>query len=132
MNKEHALKKSKRLLIVIKKIHLVNKKYHGKMVLKTMEVYKIPLAYLVYNKYNGRILSRTQSLENQKQKIDAELEEGKALIEDLLWKSKIDRNKKTFTSINEAGQEKVGIITKDGIIIDGNRRVMLLNKGEKV
>lgn len=98
--------------------------------LEPMNVYKIPLEYLVYNKYNGRILSRTQSLENQKQKIDAETEEGKILIEQLLWDSKPDRNKKTLESIKN-GQEKVGIITKDGIIIDGNRRVMLLRKSGK-
>lgn len=30
-----------------------------------MPVYKIPLEYLIYNKYNGRILSRTKSLEKQ-------------------------------------------------------------------
>lgn len=99
--------------------------------LKTMNVYKIPLAYLVYNKYNGRILSRTQSLENQKQKIDAETNEGMDLIEQLLWDSKPDRNKKTLKSISDFGQEKVGIITKDGIIIDGNRRAMLLKKSGK-
>lgn len=34
--------------------------------LVTMNVYKIPLDLLVYNKYNGRILSRTKSLETLK------------------------------------------------------------------
>jgi len=95
--------------------------------LATMKVYKIPLNLLVYNKYNGRILSRTKSLEAQKQKIDAETTEGKTLLEKLLWNSKVDRNKKTLTNIADFGQQKVGIITKDGIIIDGNRRAMLLN-----
>ena len=38
----------------------------------TKEVYKIPLEYLVYNKYNGRILSRTQSLEKQNHVIDGQ------------------------------------------------------------
>lgn len=100
----------------------------GPQKLVSMPVYKIPLKYLVYNKYNGRILSRTKSLESQKHCIDVESKEGKALIEKLLWDSKPERNKKTLKSIKRLGQEKVGIITKDGIIIDGNRRVMLLNK----
>lgn len=91
-------------------------------------VYKIPLEYLVYNKFNGRILSRTKSLEKQKHSIDVETDEGKAKIEQLLWDSKEDRNKKTLTSISKFGQQRVGIITKDGIIIDGNRRAMLLNR----
>lgn len=94
-------------------------------------VYLIPLEYLVYNKYNGRILSRTQSLERQNYSIDVETEEGKKKIEELLFESNETRNKTTQISLNNYGQQKVGIITKDGIIIDGNRRAMLLNKGKK-
>ena len=94
-------------------------------------VYQIPLEYLVYNKYNGRILSRTQSLERQNYIIDVESEEGKKKIEELLFESNETRNKTTQTSLNDYGQQKVGIITKDGIIIDGNRRAMLLNRGKK-
>jgi hypothetical protein len=95
--------------------------------LESMNVYKIPLNLLVYNKYNGRILSRTKSLEKQNYIIDENSTDGKKKIEELLWKSKIDRNKKTQKNIADFGQQKVGIITKDGIIIDGNRRAMLLN-----
>ncbi|MGK0380255.1 MAG: hypothetical protein ACJA1Z_004089 [Patiriisocius sp.] len=96
--------------------------------LKTEKVFNIPLSYLIYNKYNGRILSRTKSLEKQKQEINLESDEGRDIIENLLWESKVDRNKKTLSSIKDFGQQKVGIITKDGVIIDGNRRAMLLNK----
>lgn len=95
--------------------------------LVTMNVYKIPLDLLVYNKYNGRILSRTKSLETQSHSIDEYSEEGKKVIERLLWDSKPVRNRKTQKNIADFGQQKVGIITKDGIIIDGNRRAMLLN-----
>jgi hypothetical protein len=95
------------------------------------EVYNIPLEYLVYNKYNGRILSRTKSLEKQKHQIDVESEEGKELVEKLLWESNEGRNKTTLESIGRYGQEKIGIITKDGIIIDGNRRAMLLGRNKK-
>lgn len=100
--------------------------------LQSMQVYKIPLSYLVYNKYNGRILSRTKSLEKQNHTIDVETEEGKKQIEQLLWDSKEDRNKKTEKDLDDFGQKKVGIITRDGIIIDGNRRAMLLNRLGKV
>lgn len=96
--------------------------------LKPFTVYNIPLSNLLYNKYNGRILSRTKSLEKQNQEINVETEEGRNLIEKLLWESKIDRNKKTELSVKEFGQQKVGIITKDGVIIDGNRRAMILNR----
>jgi hypothetical protein len=99
--------------------------------LEPMAVYKIPLEYLVYNKYNGRILSRTKSLESQGYEINAESHDGKVLIEKLLLDSNSSRNKQTLESIEKMGQEKVGIITRDGIIIDGNRRAMLLNKSGK-
>jgi len=99
--------------------------------LESMSFYKIPLKYLVYNKYNGRILTRTKSLESQGKSIDVETKEGKELIEKLLWESKIDRNKQTQKDLERFGQKKVGIVTADGIIIDGNRRAMLLGKTGK-
>lgn len=99
--------------------------------LVAMPVYLIPLDYLVYNKYNGRILSRTKSLERQNHTINVETDEGKKLIEGLLYNTNIVRNKQTLDSLKKIGQEKVGIITKDGIIIDGNRRAMLLNMAGK-
>ena len=99
--------------------------------LQSMPVHKVPLNCLIYNKYNGRILSRTKSLEAQGRVLDAESEDDKVVIEKLLWDSKIDRNKRTMDDLARDGQKHVGIITKDGIIIDGNRRVMLLNKIER-
>lgn len=100
--------------------------WHGN--LQSMNVYEIPLEYLVYNKYNGRILSRTKTLEKQGREINPETKEGKKIIEDLLWKSKESRNDITKKDIADKGQLKIGIITKDGIVIDGNRRLMLLNR----
>lgn len=93
-----------------------------------MPVYKIPLNYLIFNKYNGRILSRTKSLEKQGRQILPDTDEGEKTIADLLWHSDAKRNAQTLTSLKAIGQEKVGIITRDGIIIDGNRRAMLLKR----
>jgi len=93
-----------------------------------MNVYQIPLEYLVYNKFNGRILSRTKTLQKQGRSVDPETEEGKKTIEGLLWDSKKAKNEITKKDIYDKGQLKVGIITRDGIVIDGNRRLMLLNK----
>jgi hypothetical protein len=95
---------------------------------KDMDVYEIPLSCLIYNKYNGRILSRTKSLETQGIKINPEVDEGKKLIEKLLWDSKEDKNKKTEQDLREYGQQEPGIVTRDGVIVDANRRAMLLNK----
>lgn len=132
MNKEVRIQKIKEIIDRDKnRTDLLNHEIMWEKQLKTEKVFNIPLSYLIYNKYNGRILSRTKSLEKQNQAINVETEEGRDLIEKLLWESKIDRNKKTELSIREFGQQKVGIITKDGVIIDGNRRAMLLNKVDR-
>lgn len=129
MNKEVRKEKIQEVINSCKdRTDLLNHEIMWEGQLKTEKVYNIPLSYLIYNKYNGRILSRTKSLEKQNQIIDVETDLGRDLIEKLLWESKIDRNKKTLQSIRDFGQQKVGIITKDGVIIDGNRRAMLLNK----
>jgi len=91
-------------------------------------VYLIPLHFLVYNKYNGRILSMVKSFERQFRKLDPVHPEDKKIIELFLWESRPDRNRTTMQDLRDHKQKKVGIVTKDGIIIDGNRRASLLNK----
>lgn len=95
---------------------------------KDMDVYEIPLDSLIYNKYNGRILSRTKTLETQGVTVNPETNDGKRLVEKLLWDSKPEKNNKTEKDLKQYGQQEPGIVTLDGIIIDGNRRAMLLNK----
>jgi hypothetical protein len=91
-------------------------------------VKKIPLEALLYNPYNGRIRSMILSFESaQTRKIDNENEEDIKVIEQFLYDSASGKNEKTKESLKEIGQQEVGIITKDGVIIDGNRRACLLN-----
>lgn len=101
-------------------------RYRGET--RTEKVYKIPLDYLIYNKYNGRIGTDVQSFEKQNGALDAENERDHTIIEDFLFKSKEDRNKITMDSLQKLGQQRYGIVTADGIIVDGNRRAMLLNR----
>jgi hypothetical protein len=130
MNKQTRIQKISHIIETTKEPHgKQDVLWHGS--LHPMNAYEIPLEYLVYNKYNGRILSRTKTLESQGKLIDPETEQGKKVIEDLLWESKVSRNEITLKDIKEKEQLKVGIITKDGIVIDGNRRVMLLNRLKK-
>lgn len=91
-------------------------------------VWRIPLDYLIYNKYNGRIGSDVLSYEKQKGELNAELDSDREIIERFLFESKADRNKTTMDSLLKIGQQRYGIVTADGIIVDGNRRAMLLNK----
>ena len=94
-----------------------------------LPVYKIDLEYLLYNQYNGRIASFVKSYEKQNgTRLDSSKKEDKVIIEKFLKKSNTEGNKKTKKSIEEQGQLKYGIVTKDGVIIDGNRRAMILNE----
>lgn len=95
---------------------------------KGFPIHKIPLGYLVYNKYNGRIASLVKSFEKQYRELDVESPENSERIKKFLWASKEDRNTITMKSLLEIGQQKPGVVTNDGIVIDGNRRFMLLKK----
>lgn len=125
MNKETRIEKISQIL---SQKSIWSKQLMWQWELKTFEVYNVPLNCLIYNKYNWRILSRTKSLEKQWWEIKSDTDEWKKLIEGLLWKSKEDRNQKTLKDLENFWQKEYWIITKDWIIIDGNRRAMLLNK----
>lgn len=101
-------------------------RYQGET--QRVPVYKIPLDYLVYNKYNGRISSSVKAFEHKNHSLDPENPDDVRIIEKFLWDSKPDRNKRTMNDIVENGQIRHGIVTADGVIIDGNRRASLLNR----
>lgn len=88
-------------------------------------VWRIPLDYLIYNKYNGRIGSDVLSYEKQNGELNAEVDSDCKIIEDFLYNSKVDRNKTTMESLLEIGQQRYGIVTSDGIIVDGNIKEMI-------
>jgi hypothetical protein len=95
---------------------------------KLYNVYEIPLEFLVYNPYNGRIRSLTLSYEAQyNRKLDAQNDKDRSVIEQFLFDSAKAKNEKTIESIEAIGQQEFGIVTYDGVIIDGNRRAMILN-----
>lgn len=100
--------------------------YHGER--KTFNAYEIPLSILTYNPYNGRIGSVVKSFERQNHALDPDNPSDVTLIEKFLWESKIDANERTMKSLLEDHQQRFGIVTADGKIIDGNRRASLLNK----
>ena len=100
--------------------------YHGER--KTFAAYRIPLSILTYNPYNGRIGSVVKSFERQNHALDPDNSDDVALIEKFLWESKEEANKRTMQSLLEDHQQRYGIVTADGKIIDGNRRASLLNR----
>lgn len=95
---------------------------------KQLPAYRIPLDLLIYNQYNGRIASLVKSFEKQHRQLDPASAEDGRRIEDFLLRSNLGRNKSTKEDLKKRGQLKFGIVTKDGVIIDGNRRAVLLSQ----
>jgi hypothetical protein len=97
--------------------------------LELFPVHQIPLNSLIYNKYNGRIKSAVLSYESGiGKKLDPKNPNDKKIIENYLFESAENRNEKTLQSLKNYGQQEIGIVTQDLIVIDGNRRASLLSK----
>jgi hypothetical protein len=95
----------------------------------TLPVQEIDLQYLIYNAYNGRIASFVKSYERQTGKqLDATDPDDVKIIEDFLWNSNESSNRDTKNSLSAKGQLEYGIVTRDGVIIDGNRRAFLIKR----
>ena len=92
------------------------------------KVYKIPLSFLSYNPYNTRFLSEAKTLESRLGKLSDENPEHVKYIEKFLWDWKVDKNKSTIHSLIADGQLDPGVVTRDGVILSGNRRFRLLNE----
>ena len=93
-----------------------------------LDVYEIPLELLRFNTKNGRILLEIASLTETtgERSIDVDDMTSQELIFKALWESNIERNSKTLADLEEKDQQVPGVITSDGVIIDGNRRASLL------
>ncbi|MGB8647650.1 MAG: hypothetical protein WCF84_20620 [Anaerolineae bacterium] len=126
MNKQQRVEYFERLL---KKDPYAFMELYYKSHREKMKVYEIDLDYLVYNPYNGRIASRVKSYEKQEGKtLNPEDTEDIRIIERFLDESSKESNKNTYESLKSQGQLRYGIVTKDGYIIDGNRRALLLRR----
>ena len=100
-------------------------------VTRGFDVYNIPMDLLLYNPYNGRIGSVAQTFEKQDHVLDPSNPSDAKQIEKFLWESKLSANQKTEESLKRYGQLKFGIVTAEGIIIDGNRRASIMNRIRK-
>lgn len=129
MNKEQRIAYLAKLVAEKKNEPYASKELWYKNSRRKQPVYEIDLQYLVYNAYNGRIASFVKSYEKQTGlKLDASNSDDAEKIEKFLWDSNVPSNKETMQSLKDKGQLEYGIVTRDGVIIDGNRRVMIIKK----
>lgn len=99
---------------------------------QSFNIYRIDLDYLIYNRHNGRIEAEMLTWEQENAvPIGTYDDELHNKIGDFLWESNKGRNKTTLGDLADKGQQKAGIVSLDGVIIDGNRRAMLLRKLEE-
>lgn len=95
---------------------------------KTFIEYEIPMDLIIYNVENGRIASLVKSYEREHSSLNPEKEEDAKQIAQFLYDSNDIANKKTKRNIVVNGQLETGIITCDGVLVDGNRRVSLMRQ----
>lgn len=95
---------------------------------ETFKVYRIDLDWLIYNEHNGRIEAEMLTWKQEHQASTAYTDEKHDYIGSLLWNLSIARNKATLADLKEKSQQRPGIVSLDGVIIDGNRRAMLLRR----
>ena len=89
---------------------------------KEFKIFEIPMEALIYNVQNGRIGSLVKTFEHSYGVLDPEKQEDSLTIAQMLYDSNEIANKKTRADIAKCGQMEAGIITADGILVDGNRR----------
>lgn len=95
---------------------------------RTFIEYEIPMDLIIYNVENGRIASLVKSYEKEHSTLDPEKPEDAQIIAQFLYDSNDVANKKTKKNIVANGQLETGIITSDGVLVDGNRRVSLMRQ----
>jgi hypothetical protein len=94
-----------------------------------LPIYQFRLTDLYYNKANGRIKAEVSAVETQLGRhIDITDDVDKKRIKNLLLSIRRDENEKIREDLKQNGQMQPGIITCDGIIINGNRRHALLEE----
>jgi hypothetical protein len=104
--------------------------YHGET--QSFDVYRIDLDWLIYNRHNGRLEAEMLTWEQEHAAAPEHYDDAlHQLIDNLLWHSNVSSNERTLDDLSENQQLRPGIVSLDGVIIDGNRRAMLLRRLEK-
>ena len=93
--------------------------------------YKINIYELLLNPYNDRFAKEKSKNEKLDENNPDEVlfsKEVQELIDTLIWNINTKRNNKTLKNIEELGIQKPIVIDASGLIIDGNRRVIISRK----
>ena len=96
---------------------------------KILKVYRFPIDYLFYNIRNGRFAAEYKELvKKEGGHLQPERKEDSNKIKQMLLDLDKTETKRTYDDIKIRGQWNCGVITEDGYVIDGNRRLSIISK----
>jgi hypothetical protein len=96
---------------------------------KKVAVFRLPIELLYYNIRNGRFAAEYKSLvKKHGGELKAEEPNDAKKIKQLLFDLDKNETSRTYDDIKAKGQWVPGIITEDGYVIDGNRRMAILTQ----
>jgi hypothetical protein len=92
-----------------------------------LPVFRLPLNYLFYNAGNGRFAKEYLKLQKEmKHELDPLIPEHADRIEKMLLGQNPGKTDWLENNLRDDGQQEYGIITHDGYVINGNRRLSVL------
>lgn len=92
-----------------------------------LQVYRVPINYLIYNIRNGRFAAELLAKESQlKRKLDPATPQDAKTIQKLLLELNQSETDALKADLRDNGQLDPGVITRDGAVINGNRRMAIL------
>ena len=134
MNREHYIQNRKDRIEKIRKILETETPVKTGLTIPTRpgtkyNSYKIPIEYIVFNHVNDRFASSRREYEaNTKKSLIRDDIDSQKVIEDFIWKSNETRNNETLENLLKVKQEQPGVINREGLVLDGNRRAALILK----
>ena len=90
------------------------------------DIWYVPIDLSRYRKDNGRISSDVLHYEKSYGLLDETREESQKKIEEFLREKDKEKTKELHSTIKHEGQRDPAIITCDGFLINGNRRMMVM------
>ena len=92
-----------------------------------MQVYNIPLDHLIYNIKNGRFAAEYEELKNKKgRELNSEKSEDRIEIQKLLISLDPKQSMILEKDVRKYGQREPGVCTHGGQVINGNRRMSVI------
>src|SRR5437879_1162227 len=97
-----------------------------------MPVYRLPINLLAFNIRNGRFAAELKAKERDaKRALDPLDPDDAAIIAELLLHQDANATEVLKADLKKVGQTEPGIITHDGFVINGNRRMAILQELHK-